>query len=289
MTASFKKSLIGRIEDLRKKALRLLKNSTIGPSINIGSTVVFLGPNHPWRELSQDMKRLQTEIYNDYQHMTEVEKTILVIALPEVRKKFDQESKRISEMIEQSHMTWHETVEEAVSSFNKSLDNQIKAINSVHGRIGKGILLIPDTNVFIANPNLHDYKTDKKCSIIVLPTILGELDRLKVEHSNENVRRKAATAIRNFKEYRRRGRLLEGVKITDKITAFTVAVEPKFEEKPSWLDPDNKDDRFIASCFEVASKHPDSDVAILTLDINMQNKADFSMFPFLDPEEEGFF
>jgi len=192
-------------------------------------------------------------------------------------------------MIEQSNMTWHKTIEEAIISFNKSLDNQIESINSVHGKIGKGRLFIPDTNVFISNPNPHDYEVNKKCSIILLPTVLGELDRLKVEHSNENVRNKAKTIIRNIKEYRRRGRLLDGVKITDKISAFTIATEPKFEDKPSWLDLKNKDDRFIASCFEVASKFPDSEISILTLDINMQNKADFAMFPYLDPKEESIF
>lgn len=287
--ATFKQSLIERLEEFRKRGASLLEKSGIISSININSPVVFLGPSHPWEELDQDAKRLQTKLYNDNSHLLEIGKSLLAHALPEVNKKFDKKNKLILEMIEQKYMTWHETIESARSSFNESVDSQIEAINSIHGSIGKGKLLIPDTNVFISNPNLHEYKISEKANILILPTILGELDRLSVEHSNENVRVKAGTAIRNIKEWRRRGSLLDGVKITKNLTAHTIAVEPKFEDKPTWLDANNKDDRFIASCFEVVSKYPDSDVAILTLDINMQNKADFALFPYLDPVEEEFF
>lgn len=290
MATSIKQSLNGHFEKFREKALSLLKNSIIEPSINDGdSLVVVIGPDHPWGKLDKDSKRLQTELYNEYNHLLEISKSILANTLPDIQSKFNDQSKTILEIIEQSSLTWHETIQQAISAFEKSLDEQLEALNSLNGKLDKEKILIPDTNVFISNPNLHKYRVTKRFNIIVLPSVLGELDKLKNEHRNENVRQKANTTIRNFKEYRRRGRLLEGVKITNKLTAYTIAVEPKFKQKPSWLDPNNLDDRFIASCFEIAAKYPNSDMAILTLDINMQNKADFALFPFIDPEEEGFF
>jgi len=77
MPTSFKLSLLSRFENLRKRAVKLLKNSTIGPSVNIGSSVFIIGPSHPWGELSPDTKHLQTEIYRDYQHLTEITKMLL--------------------------------------------------------------------------------------------------------------------------------------------------------------------------------------------------------------------
>jgi len=290
MVTSFRQSLIEQIEKFREKMLTLLERSDIGPSVNTeNSSFVLIGPDRPWRELSHESKSLQTEIYNRYQYLLELGKAFITQSLPEAKDRFDQEAKPILEMIEQKYLTWHKTIEEAKASFGNGLDKQVEVINSVHGNLGIGRVLIPDTNVFIANPNLHEYKINEKCSILALPTILGELDKLKVEHRNENVRSKAETAIRNTKEYRRRGNLLDGVKITDRIIFYTVAIEPRFEGKPTWLDSNNKDDRFLASCFEVAAKFPDSDIAILTLDINMQNKADFASFPYLDPKEAKFF
>lgn len=270
--------------------ISLLDVSSIGPSVNRENSVaIIIGPDHPWKEFDLEERRLQTETYNEYQHLIETCRIFLVNALPENREQFENECKPILEMIEQKYLTWHRNSEEAKISFIKSLETQVKALNSVYGRIGKGMLLIPDTNVFITNPNLHEYNVQARSSILILPTILSELDRLKVEHRNETVRQKAQSAVRNIKEYRRRGKLLDGVKITERLTVYTIAIEPRFEGKPSWLDPSNKDDRFIASCFEVVARYPDSAVAILTLDVNVQNKAEFALFPYLDPEESGFF
>lgn len=286
---TFKESLLTRFEEFKKRGAFLLSKSSLKPSVNIDSPIVLIGPDHPWAKLDEESKRLQTKIYNEYKHLLELGKSILANALPETKEKYEKEIDPILDKIEQKNMTWHETMGEVERYFKKSLENQAEAINSVYGKLEGGELQIPDTNVFIANPNLHEYRIPYKSCILILPTIMSELDRLKVEHSNENVRNKAATAIRNIKEYRRRGKLPDGVKITDRLTAYTIAVEPKFEDKPSWLDPTNNDDRFIATCLEVAAKYPDSTIAILTLDINLQNKAEYALFPYLDPEEAGFF
>ena len=42
----------------------------------------------------------------------------------------------------------------------------------------------------------------------------------------------------------------------------------------SWLDPTVPDDRFIACVLEAIADHPTAIVALITGDINLQNKAD---------------
>jgi hypothetical protein len=284
-----KATILKRFEEFKINGVSLLDKSSLKPSINSNATIVFLGPDRPWGELDEESKRFQTKIYNEYNHLIEVGRSILVNALPECKDKFEKEVDSILGKIEQKTYTLHDSIVQVTEDFKRSLENQIESVNSIYGKLGLGRVLIPDTNVFIANPDIHLYKIPCKSCILILPTILGELDKLKVEHGNENVRKKAAKTIKNLKEYRRRGKLLDGVKITDKLTAYTIAVEPKFEGKPSWLDPSNNDDRFIATCFEVAAKYPDSEMSILTLDINMQNKAEFALFPYVDPEENRIF
>lgn len=123
-------------------------------------------------------------------------------------------------------------------------------------------------------------------SIILLPTVLSELDSLKVNHRNENVRNKAETIIRKIKEYRRRGRLTESVTVgRDKIYIQVMAVEPDMNETLPWLDSDNNDDRILAGIIEVMRTRPRSLVTAVSRDINFQNKAEFAAVPYIEPPE----
>jgi len=56
-------------------------------------------------------------------------------------------------------------------------------------------------------------------------------------------------------------------------------------ESLTWLDPDNRDDRFIAITIEVIRQHPRSAVTIVTRDINLQSKAEVASLPFSEPPE----
>ena len=131
----------------------------------------------------------------------------------------------------------------------------------------------------------------KKLSILldhVTPTLLSELDSLKNEHRNPDVRSKAQAVIRQVKEYRRRGSLNEGVVIVEnRIRLRASAVEPRVEEVLPWLDSTSPDDRILASCVEAMRTHPRSAVALVTGDINLQSKAEFACIPFFEPPEKS--
>lgn len=91
---------------------------------------------------------------------------------------------------------------------------------------------------------------------------------------------------KQIKEYRRRGRLTDGVPLLkDKSQIVAIAVEPTFSESLSWLDANNNDDRLLASCLEIMRKMLESQVILLTRDINLQNKAEFARIPFLEPPQ----
>lgn len=111
---------------------------------------------------------------------------------------------------------------------------------------------------------------------------------LKVNHRDVNVRDKAERLIRQIKEYRRRGSLMEGVPLQGGVsTVFAIPIEPKVEQSLPWLDPANADDRFLASALEIMRSRPRSPVALVTRDLNLQNKAEFARFPFIEPPDPG--
>jgi predicted ribonuclease YlaK len=68
--------------------------------------------------------------------------------------------------------------------------------------------------------------------------------------------------------------LRDGVIVDGNITVLAIANEPQMQNAPSWLDPKVKDDRILASVLEVQSNHINSEVILVTGDINLLNKAD---------------
>jgi hypothetical protein len=286
---SYKGFFAERLERLRSGVITLLDSSKIGPSINDRSSgVIFIGASYPWGTLSPEAQVLQSTLYNEYKKLAEIGKSFLSDrALPQNKDRFIRECDPILELTKQEHCTWYKNIGEAKKALNESFNKQVEAVNSMHGKLGSGMVLIPDTNVIIRSPHFHMYKVKEKCTILMQPTVLAELDSLKVFHRNENVRKKVSAAIKELKYLRSKGQIADGVKVTENVTVCARAIEPRFDNKPSWLDPQNKDDRFLASCFEVSSEFPDSEISILTLDFNVQNKAEISLLPFIDPEEQG--
>ena len=65
------------------------------------------------------------------------------------------------------------------------------------------IILVPDTNSLLAAFDPTEYRKvsgENSFVFMILPTVLCELDRLKVEHRNPDVREKAKKSSRELKD-----------------------------------------------------------------------------------------
>ncbi|MDB5978273.1 MAG: hypothetical protein JWR07_5033 [Nevskia sp.] len=120
---------------------------------------------------------------------------------------------------------------------------------------------------------------------LLLPTVLKELDGLKMLHRNPEVRDKAKRAITRIKGWRAQGPLLEGVIADKTIRIRAVHNEPDVSKSISWLDPKNEDDRIIASILQIQAARPTARVLLVTGDINLQNKADAAMIEIAELDE----
>jgi predicted ribonuclease YlaK len=119
--------------------------------------------------------------------------------------------------------------------------------------------------------------------------VLAELDKHKVAHKNQRVRKTTESLIGRMKEYRRRGRLTDGDGVTlvrDVSRFVALAVEPDLENSLPWLDARNNDDRILASFVEVMRRYPRSPVILVTRDFNLQNKAEFARLSFVEPPDK---
>lgn len=160
--------------------------------------------------------------------------------------------------------------------------NQLAAANDYY------VILVPDTNALIQHPDAASYRGlvgVNEFQFVILPTVLSELDKLKVAHRDAQFRDKVKAIIRRLKGLRTQGDILSGVTVDNSIKVKMIASEPDFSQTLSWLDSENSDDRIIASALEIQKKHPSSLVAIVTGDINLQNKAQMANFAFLDSDD----
>lgn len=191
-------------------------------------------------------------------------------------------------VIDQQGFTYVATVEEARQQLDAALNKQMRLLPALHDSAEGEHVYVPDTNAFLYNPKLEDWKLDGSPRFVLLltPTVLSELDQLKVTHRVEAVRDKAEKLVRQMFEYRRRGNLNDGVVLRkDSHRLRTLAVEPDFEATLPWLDRENNDDRVLAGVIEVMRHHPRCQVALVTRDINLANKADHARVPCVLPPD----
>lgn len=105
------------------------------------------------------------------------------------------------------------TPQDAFAVFERSVATQLELLTHLYDGAKGEPIYVPDTNALLWNVDLETWSFPdiRRFTLLLLPTVLGEIDRLKIEHRNPDVRAKAESLITRLKGYRERGRLLEGV------------------------------------------------------------------------------
>lgn len=245
--------------------------------------------NHYWEVLSVEGKRIQSRLMDEYKHYRELV-AVIVRKLPgDAAASFKESDELISHAICQDRAQWNDTTFKVAEETSNAIDKLLELIEHVHSSENENIV-IPDTNALLLSPRLEDWVFDwtERFRVILTPTVLSELDSLKISHRIEDVRNKAMSLIRTIKEYARRGDLSKGVSIrTGRISLQAIAVEPDFKNSLPWLDANNMDDRIIASTLEIICDNVRSVAVLVTADINLMNKALFSRIPVIDPPNQS--
>jgi PIN domain len=250
--------------------------------------VVVISPNnYAFRDLSEEGHRVQAQLLKEYRQFHAIHVCLLRQQSKDTLSKLEQSDRLISALIE-LQSTYFKNAQDALTEGHKLLIEQFNLLRRLHDYSGNQPIFIPDTNALIYNHVLDEWRFPDvtKFSIALIPTVLSELDELKVNHRNEAVRSKADTIIHQIKEYRRRGKLTDGVPLNNGVSSIvSIAAEPIMNESLPWFDPNNKDDRILASLLELIQICPNSPIILVSRDINIQNKAEFAHFPFVEAPE----
>lgn len=249
--------------------------------------IISVNGNYAYKELKEEGRQLQARLLEKYRRFYALISVLLKGQPKDTLEELSQANEVILRIIEQSN-TWCKSTQEALDRAIQALLTHLKLLNRLYDPSAGEATYVPDTNALLYNPKLESWKFSEtpKFTIVLVPTVLSELDLLKVNHRNEEVRQKAEKLIRMIKEYRRRGKLTVGVTLVKgKSQIQALAIEPDMEGSLPWLDSNNNDDRLLSGVIEVMRSRPRSPVIAVSRDINFQNKAEFANIPFVEPPE----
>ena len=270
------------------KMMELLDISTIKEFRNDPDSGVFsITPTHYWGETDEHQKLLQMQLVKDYSAWIEHFRLLFGRASQEINKQIDEVHKFVTRCIEKES-SWDvpSNIQDAKALFKEKVKVFYELLNLLDTTDKHEIILVPDTNSLIAAPDVTQYAGvagQPKYTIVIVPTVLAELDKLKVIHREQDFRDKVNSVIKHIKGLRTQGSLLTGVTVNKTITVKMIATEPNFDNTLEWLNSENTDDRIIASVLEIQKENPSSIVVIATSDINLQNKAEMANLPFVEP------
>lgn len=266
------------LDNITSKVASLIKDLPIkrldssGPIIHIGF------PEYYWGETPTAQLKEQLEIQRQYDTWFDTFKFLFFDAPDDLNKKIDEADQLLRNWIGLGS-NWSisynrtENEERLRSDAKRFLD----LLAVLEGDGSSEVILIPDTNAIIREPDPSRYQAITRCKAFVfllIPTVLTELDSLKTNHQCNDFRKKVRKVIARIKGWRNQGHLPNGVTVSGSITVRSIAAEPNMELAPGWLNSNTPDDKIIASVFNVHTRFPSARVVLVTGDINLMNKAD---------------
>ena len=282
---SYIEKLIAQLRDIEPIIDEMFNNSSIyfhDPN-DRHSAVVFLNPRvFHWDKKDEKNQIVAKEKYLKFYQNFEL---LFEKAQPKTKNGIDKANKEIINLIEQDRAP--SSIENGKKNFREQTKVFIDFLRLLENG-EKANIILPDTNSIIQYSEPTDYSKispSKSFDFVILPTVLSELDKLKMTHRNEDFRKKVVSVIKRLKGYRKQGDVLKGVTVSKTITVKMIATEPNFSKTLSWLDPENNDDRIIANSLELQISHPGDNVILVTSDINLQNKAQLANLTVFDTDE----
>ncbi len=129
--------------------------------------------------------------------------------------------------------------------------------------------VVLDTNVLLSDPSALTAFPDAE--VIIPDTVLGEIDKLKTQRVDPDLRFRGREVSRMLFEFSESGQLSDGVELPNGGMLRVVALRGDMD-LPEGLSNRNADDRILAVAAQVC-QHECEDLTLVTNDLNMLLKA----------------
>jgi hypothetical protein len=276
-----------RLTDLNGQLSSFLVNySNVKRIFFPGDDLISFSGDYSFEDLPSEAIVFQNKLFKDFNSQMDIIDVLVINSPSQYKNEIKDNKNRILDYILQNQMLNERGIHEVVHNANQYFQKICNILIQLFPNSNQIPLLIPDTNALYLNTEIEDWTFNdfEKFTIILTPSVLRDLDKHKIEHKNDSIRTKASKLISKIKEYRRRGKLIDGIVVTkNKIDLKSVGIEPNFAMTLKWLDEKNEDDRLIAETLEIMRSYCNRPVILITADINLQNKCDVADLSYLEP------
>lgn len=292
---SFSARLRNEIDELERLSEQLIGASGIEyrGDFNRGGSVVFIAPDWAWTDPTDELRRLQTKLLPRFDQWRQRYSLLFRTAPKELQKQVNETTGRVRVWLARDGGGWTGwDIPEDITKAKRIQSERFAKLRHLLDVIAPetpdqdDVIALPDTSSLIDVPDLHLYGTAlgvASVRLVLVPSVLSELDALKDQGKTQEVREKARRAIGAIKAVRERGSLLHGVELENGVCVVSRPQEPRFDDLPGHLDRSVPDDRLLAAAFELQRDHPTASVVLVTGDVNLQTKAEFAQIPFAEP------
>lgn len=252
-----------------------------------GSGVVFLGaPEWGWVK-DESLEADRTHLLRDVNEWFDLFVLLHRSPLPETERRIERCIDRLRVWLDRSSDSTVPSTVAKASEIAASLFDELRSLIDLATTGPPDLLAVPDTNVLLKRPAAESYAETLGAdtyTVVLIPTVLQELDELKDRGRTADVREAASRAVKRIKGYRDRGNLQDGVKVAGNVSLRAEHREVRCSDVLDWLDPAVPDDRILAAALDLQGRNPASALVLVTGDVNLQNKAAAVAMAFVEPE-----
>lgn len=284
----FADELCARLDLLEERFQELIDGSVIR-NIDLnrpGSQVVSIGAAKWGWEKDESLVAVRTELLRDLNEWLALFVLLHRSPLPETSKRIDRCTKRLRVWLDRSSNRSVPSSIEKAKEIASGLFDELRALIDLSTAGPTDLVAIPDTNVLLKYPAAERYASalgTQNYTVVLIPTVLSELDELKDRGRTPEVRDAASKAVKRIKGYRDRGSLQNGVKVAGNVSLRAEHRESRCGDILDWLDPSVPDDRILAAALDLQGRQPACAVVLVTGDVNLQNKAAAVAMAFVEP------
>ena len=204
-----------RFSSVTDRLAELVKTLSVRRMKQGGGGIMFIGPEFYFGDRSTDQQATQLTLKREYEVISELLKLLVRGGPDGLVSGFEQADNRFRDWLDLNG-SWSVTAGTAENAKKvREAAEPIERILDVLDAAGKDdMVVVPETNSLLANADPTAYRGiagQKSFVFMLLPTVLGELDKLKIEHRNPDVREEARKVIDRIKGWRKQALLFTGL------------------------------------------------------------------------------
>lgn len=284
--ASLLQNILDKLRNQQANLLRFYSRREMTVYAPVIEVVEVDPRRYEWVELTMGERRIMSLLQEEFHFLEEQIGLLRSHLSPNGQSLVYDSLNELASYVDRDGSFYIPEAVQLLNNIDTCYTNIYKVLSTLFNPEDVSLILFPDTQALLQNPALHTWTLGEiPFQIILLPRVLADLDALTKAGAHPEDTVKAKAAIRVLKRLRRKGNLNRGIQLSHGVFLRTLAIEPDFEQTYSWLRSDYRLDQIIIAMVDYARQYPNRQLALVSSELSLQNKAEFSQIAFLECDD----